>query len=239
MLADPAIVISFFLGAILSTLSIVFWKRIKTSLGNSTAQVDPALESMKRSFDHLPGFASIIDSQMRYCYVSKKLGQQLNVETSTLVGQEVGLRGRNEEFVKRIHEFANSALLEDKFMTRLDFGMGLRVYDVQMNKQSLPGYIVTYSTDVTELIRLEQQVQQDQQLLNSTARLVSLGEIAGGLASEFINRLKPISKSAEQLKHIVDSEDLQDPKTKADLSTGINKILSSAENLSKLSKALK
>ncbi len=114
---------------------------------------------------------------------------------------------------------------------RYVYEKGRCVFDSENNPQYIEGFIL----DITDKKEYEAQLELTKAKSIASAKLASLGEMAGGVAHEINNPLAVISLNASQILELIDDPEIQ----KDELKMFVEKILKTTSRIDRIVKGLK
>ncbi len=103
------------------------------------------------------------------------------------------------------------------------------------DEEQRPLYIEGFILDTTDKKEYEAQLELTKAKSIASAKLASLGEMAGGVAHEINNPLAVISLNASQLAELIEDEDIK----KEDLKGFVEKIIKTTSRIDRIVKGLK
>lgn len=206
---------------------------IKRSIENELAQT---LERDKLSslLNAVPGFVSFIDNELRY-QILNEFGKSYYNEQNIL-GKSVGFLHPESEFVKFVQDFMTSERETSTRELSIEFSGEMKSFVVSIKKIFEPiGGAVIVSVPMDELVSARENLRVQEAKSHYTAKLVSIGEMAAGIAHEINNPLAIIQGSSDQIEKITAKSDV-------DLAKLIEynlKIQKTVGRISKIIKSLK
>lgn len=103
------------------------------------------------------------------------------------------------------------------------------------NSNHAPHSTVSICQDITDWMKLEEEVNQRRVLAIHSNKMISLGEMASGVAHEINNPLTIIQTKAERLKSLITEDTLNIPKIQDDL----NRIQTTVDRIANIIRALR
>lgn len=188
------------LGGFLSRHVHLYRKRITDAfVERDTAARDRAL--LRRVIDSMPALVSLIDRNRNYVILNQPLLDALAASEELVVGKPAGFMRGDDNFVTVLNEFAESGLIEFK-PRRIPIytPQGLRWHLLHMRWIPPSGGYICVSVDVHEAVLLERQNEENKTRLVQSAKMASLGEMAGGISHEINNPLSIIVGRADILQ---------------------------------------
>lgn len=187
-------------------------------------------EKLSGIINTVPGFVGLINKE-GYCYLANQT--TLTVYPGIL-GKKLGTIDPTSEWEKFVQDFMNSDKDYDisEQMTTIT---GTAIYAL-MNVQKMDdGGVIIVSIITTELVEARNKIKEQEIREQYTAKLVSLGEMAAGIAHEVNNPLTIILGSANVLKSVVEDG----PIDKEMVKNLANKIVETTERISKTIRSMK
>ena len=164
-------------------------------------QLHAEQEFARRLVDSFPDLIIVLDTQVRYTFVSPRIQESLGYQPEELLGQGLGERTHPEdrpalldlfeELItgKRSHGIAEYRMQHKQGHWRLFRASASPLFDAQ---GKIAG-VVASSRDITEVERLEQQLIQSE-------KLAAMGQMIAGVAHELNNPLTAILGASELLR---------------------------------------
>ncbi|WPU63838.1 ATP-binding protein [Peredibacter starrii] len=195
------------LGALFVFFTIFYLYQIKIShqyLKDSISnEISNALErdKFKGLINAVPGFVSFIDKNLVYQAIND-FGKNFYQEGS-IVGKTVGFLHPESEFVRFVQSFMLSSKETAISELKIEFNGEPKTFVVSIKKILEPiGGAVIVSVPMDELVEARKNLRAQEAQSHYTAKLVSLGEMAAGIAHEINNPLAIIQGSSDQIEKI-------------------------------------
>lgn len=231
---------AFILGALFVFFTIFYLYQIKIShqyLKDSiTNEITNALErdKFKGLINAVPGFVSFIDKNLVYQAIND-FGKNFYQEGS-IVGKTVGFLHPDSEFVRFVQSFMLSSKETAISELKIDFNGEPKTFVVSIKKILEPiGGAVIVSVPMDELVEARKNLRAQEAQSHYTAKLVSLGEMAAGIAHEINNPLAIIQGSSDQIEKIASRSETEVTR----LLEYNNKIQKTVGRISRIIKSLK
>lgn len=174
---------------------------LKASITN---EITSSLErdKFKGLINAVPGFVSFIDKNLVYQAIND-FGKNFYIEGS-IVGKTVGFLHPDSEFVRFVQSFMLSSKETAISELKIEFHGEPKTFVVSIKKILEPiGGAVIVSVPMDELVEARENLRAQEAKSHYTAKLVSLGEMAAGIAHEINNPLAIIQGSSDQIEKIV------------------------------------
>ncbi|WP_127717660.1 ATP-binding protein [Halobacteriovorax sp. HLS] len=158
----------------------------------SAVEVDSLYENI---FDAVPCTISVVNSEMEYIKVNSTLAQLCDLAPTDFIGNKVGFYTDNKfffNFVKKLFNSSQSSISQEIKSTVNGID---HIFWVSANKINNSQEAVLIGVDITDIKRLEGQVQFNE-------KLTALGEMVAGIIHDIKNPLTVISGSAQMLKRL-------------------------------------
>ncbi|MGE3611026.1 MAG: sensor histidine kinase [Bacteriovoracaceae bacterium] len=146
----------------------------------------------------VPGFVTIIDKDL--CYHSiNDFGRQF-LQDDQIIGKQVGYKGIDSEYYRFVSNFMNGSRNTETREIKIGNELISSPFIVSIKKIFDPvGGAVIISLPMDELVKAREELKNKEAQAHYTAKLVSLGEMAAGIAHEINNPLAIIQGSADQI----------------------------------------
>lgn len=173
---------------------------IRRSIENELAQTLER-DKLQSLLNAVPGFVSFIDNELRY-QVLNEFGKSYYSEKNIL-GKSVGFLHPNSDFVHFVQEFMDSEKSTSTSELSIDFAGEMKAFIVSIKKIFEPiGGAVIVSVPMDELVSARENLRIQEAKSHYTAKLVSIGEMAAGIAHEINNPLAIIQGSSDQIEKL-------------------------------------
>lgn len=194
---------------------------------------------LRRIFDGLPVMISQWDNQFRNIYANQLYTKYYNCKISEMKGMHVQELIGEEFFQKNIkyltavlngqpQKFESEITLPDSSVKTI-----MTNYLPDFYKDHVIGFFVI-TIDITDAKLFEKSQRETEAKLISSAKMSSLGEMAGGIAHEINNPLSIIYGKSGQMKRRISDGQINQEKLTEDLT----KIENMADRISKIIKGL-
>lgn len=223
------------LGAVITFIDVTRSKEAALKAKQSEALLSAVI-------DHTPTAIHVKDVQGRYVLINRQYEAMFNVDRRNIVGlknHEIFPKPLAERFDEEDREVLQSdaPLQREEEVLRSD---GMRHFISNrfplLNDHGWSYAVCGISTDITEKVAIQRQIEEQRAAMAFSSRLVSLGEMAGGIAHEINSPLAIIQMRAEQLADMV-TEDSSTLDRKS--ITEASKVISSTINrISKIIRGL-
>jgi C4-dicarboxylate-specific signal transduction histidine kinase len=166
-------------------------------------------KSLEEFFDVMPAAVIWLDHQLRYKKANRIFAQAMGLEPEALIGREFGFSQfqSGKKIRQFLHELLASPETKQSLETVLEDGYGgLRIFQLHAQKigdLTCPD-IALIAVDVDQQRKTEKLLEAERIRGFHSARLVSLGEMAGGIAHEIKNPLSIISGNIELARREVE-----------------------------------
>lgn len=206
---------------------------LKTSIENELA-LTLEKDKLQSLINAVPGFVSFIDNDLRYKAINE-FGKNYYRE-ELIIGKSVGFLNPEASFPQFIYSFMNSNRETQTMEIDIEINESIKTFIVSAKKIYDPeGGAVIVSVPMDELVEAREYLKIQEAKSQYTAKLVSLGEMAAGIAHEINNPLAIIQGSSDQMERL-----LQRPHS--DISKLIDyniKIQKTVDRISRIIKSLK
>ena len=229
----------------LSLIYIFYLTQLSRSIYLGHSQNFNTLHESKEDFnklsvilENLPGIVSLLDSNLRYLFVSSKVSQIFDgdMKKSKFIGEKLGWSGQNPAFSNLVESFHNSEQTFQRTELLLNTNNGEeKWHEVYLSKKAVEGGILVFSVNIDERIKLLEQLKYEQNIRTESSKLASIGLMAAGIAHEINNPLSVITGKISLINRKIDQESFDLNSLKTDLA----KIESTALKISKIIKGLR
>jgi len=200
-------------------------------------------KSFRAIFDNSPMGITQVDSKLRLISFNSAYMKFLGYSESELKNM-TALDVTHPDDIQKTSEIAKRFPKETGYLNRFErryiHKSGKTVWglvtsrSVQFDKRS-EQYLFSVIEDVTEIREKEAQLNAAQAKLISSAKMASLGEMAGGIAHEINNPLAIIDANIVLLKKQISQGKIDQDK----ISTGLNLIQNTTERMAKIVRGLR
>lgn len=191
-------------------------------------------DKLRSLINTVPGFVSFIDKDLIYRAINE-FGESYYQEQS-IVGKSVGFLHPESDFVKFVQNFMQSSKETSTSEIKIDFRGEPKSFIVSIKKIFDPmGGAVIVSVPMDELVEARENLRAQEAKSHYTAKLVSLGEMAAGIAHEINNPLAIIQGSSDQMEKMINRPDTEITK----LLDYNSKIQKTVGRISRIIKSLK
>lgn len=197
-------------------------------------QINLEREKLQSLINAVPGHVSFIDKELKYIMVNENAKATFGLRN--YLGRSIRADNPDSEFVNFVTEFMNgnkrTAVSELKF--ELNPGKSFSIVSIQKTYEPQGGAVIV-AIPMDELIETRQKMKAQEAKAFYTAKLVSLGEMAAGIAHEINNPLAIIMGSSDQIMR-----NLKRPEPQLDRIAVFNeKIQKTVERISLIIKSLR
>lgn len=195
-------------------------------------------DQMWNFVDTLPGLVSWFDINLNYIGVNKKLAAQLGFHRQEMTGKKLGFQGQGDDaFVKMVRSFHSSSqtidLKEISILQNQKVAHFLSI--LTKNGEGDNVQIGAISLDISAIKNRERELEEQTSRIQENEKLVSLGQMAGGIAHEVNNPLAIIAGKAEALFLKVQKGSIEQDQ----LLKGLEVIQNTSHRISKIIQSLR
>lgn len=180
--------------------------------------------------DAVPGFVGLINKD-GICYMANKTTLSLYPD---IIGKKIGDIDSTSSWEKYVFDFLKSDKTFDVSEQTTSYG-GNTIHALLNGQKVEDGGVVIVSVITTELVEARNKIREQEAQSHYTAKLVSLGEMAAGIAHEINNPLTIIQGYANVMQKLLTSE--SPDKDAVKMVAG--KISDTTERISKTIRSLK
>lgn len=214
----------------------------EAEIENANAKYNAEKErKFEEILNRLPGYVSLFDFDLRYIGVNKLLANFYNLEPENFINSRIGdlVKGNTSiSFIEKINSFLNSNSELCSFDFQIVNDIETRDVIIYVQRIESEKIIFAFGVDVTEKMKMQREIEQKKVLDNHNARIMSLGEMAAGIAHEINNPLAIIKGNAQLLDRcIVDLNSSEFKKKQSRIIEASNRIIKILTNLKLLSKS--
>lgn len=158
--------------------------------------------------DAIPGFVSWVGPDLCYKGINRNLADLLGMTASELLGKRIGFMNPGNAMVQAVEKFVVGPNDDAALEMLVNTPKGPRWHLLVMHKGSFSSderhgnaaetYII--AIDIHDLRMAEHELKEQRTKAEYSAKLASLGEMAGGVAHEINNPLTIIQAIAEELE---------------------------------------
>ena len=198
-------------------------------------RVDKDRGILQTTIDTVPGFIACVGDQLELSGMNKRLREQLARKGQDNRSAHLGGLFSDQTEVNEISRFIAS---NEKLMTRevqLPVHDEVRWHLSCLRKSDDENRMVWIAIDIDHEKKLSLEADQQRAKIQSSAKMSSLGEMAGGIAHEINNPLAIIIGKIEQIRERLENEQFDRAKTKQDLL----KVETTALRIAKIVKGLR
>ncbi len=161
----------------------------------------------KSILNSVPGMVFIFDNELRYRIVTKSGLAFLNSTEDFMLGMPVGKEGlmKFSALVKRF-KISNSPFLQVKM--KLNGANGERWFLISFSQFKENQEIVVVCFDIHDQVLMEDQALEQRGIVENSARMAAIGQVAAGIAHEINNPLAVIISKSQQIKRRVSADQL-------------------------------
>lgn len=185
----------------------------------------------------VPGFVTFIDNKLYYRSIND-FGK--NFLGEDIVGKKLGYKSSNSIYYHFVSDFLNSDKDIETQEIEIEGHDIVSTFIVSIKKIYEPiGGAVIISLPMDELIKARRELKEQEAKVYYSAKLVSLGEMAAGIAHEINNPLAIIQGSSDQILRQLNNPEISIEKIKSSsqkIQNTINRISVIIKNLKSLSR---
>lgn len=192
----------------------------------------------KSILDAVPGMVTIFNSNLNYEIVNKQVTLFTGITDENLIGKKLGYFDHHSVFQDTVEQFHSSELQEDQKKVQLKNQYWEKWFMIAMRKIKQTGQLVVVSIDITEQVMMEEKSLEQRAMVESSARMAAIGELAAGIAHEINNPLGVITLQAEQTMRRA-KQSIQDHELKDRFIMDLTKVHSTAFRIARIVKSLR
>jgi signal transduction histidine kinase len=156
-------------------------------------------EQVGRLLDTVPADVSMVDNKENYLFINKHLLAKLNVAEKEILGKHIGYLNPEQILITELLRFKKSPEKEVISEFEIEHSSAKLWHLVAMNKLD-NGDIIILSFNIQNLKDALNDLEKQKAHLINSARLASIGEMAGGIAHEINNPLAIIAGMTATIK---------------------------------------
>jgi signal transduction histidine kinase len=175
----------------------ISYRNIKRAFKNDL-QISIEKEKLHTLINAVPGHVSFIDKNLHYVMANENA--KANFELKNLINHHIAKENPESDFVRFVTTFMNGNKRTAISEVSIEMNPGNSISMVSIQKIDDPiGGAVIVEIPIDELIDAREKVKEQEAKSFYTAKLVSLGEMAAGIAHEINNPLAIIMASSDQI----------------------------------------
>jgi signal transduction histidine kinase len=214
-------------------------EKAKALAAQMSNDIERKNEELLAAINSYPGMVSWVSRDLKYLGVNFQLAQSFGKSPKDFVGNPIGAfngNGGGDSFRNIVEKAFQSQ--KEHSITEYSFEVGgeEKTFLTSMQTYNHGESIMIVSIDITDNKKLAKEIEDAKAKAEHTARLSSLGEMAGGMAHEINNPLTIIYAKANMLKRQIK------PGVEIDIAKvqeGLDKIEKTADRISKIIKGLR
>ena len=197
-------------------------------------QISIEREKIQTLINAVPGHVRFIDKGLRYVMANENAKATFGLRN--LINHHIAKENPDSAFVSFVTEFmaGNKRTAISEVPIELNPGKSISMVSIQKIDEPIGGAVIV-EIPMDELIEAREKVKEQEAKSFYTAKLVSLGEMAAGIAHEINNPLAIILASSDQIIRNLKSEEPPIEK----IETLTIKIQSTVERISLIIKSLR
>jgi C4-dicarboxylate-specific signal transduction histidine kinase len=166
----------------------------------------------QKFIEQMPGVVSWFDKDLNYVDCNQALLDQSGMRKEDLIGKSVGFRNPQGSFTKALNEFAKDGQSHRIVELRVAFKETTKYFFTLLSRfESLDRLeYIAVSFDITSLKDQERDLERQKIELLHQEKLISLGELASGIAHEINNPLSIIIGKVDILSKAFQSSPVED-----------------------------
>jgi len=202
---------------------------------------DEKEKQFEEILNRLPGYVSWFDYDLNYLGVNKLLAGFYGIDPHKFIHSKIGEVVKDENYLifkNKIVDFLESKNELCSFDHVITNNMDKREVIVYVQKIESENIIFCYGIDVAEKMKMQREIEQQKIVESHNARIMSLGEMAAGIAHEINNPLAIIKGNAQLLDRFIrDSNTEEFLKKQSKILNATDRIIKIISNLKLLSKS--
>lgn len=176
-------------------------------MGRPTTFDSESQELFESMLDTIPGYVSWLSSDLTYLGVNRAVSETFGVAPGDFQGKPLGFLLQEEySFAHHARKFFRSDKSSDSFEVSMLLGEKKVWQLVQAKKYKNGTEAIFIGIDITEKKRMEQALEDEQNLRIQAAKMASLGEMAASIAHEINSPLTVIQGNAELVETFIDDK---------------------------------
>jgi signal transduction histidine kinase len=170
-------------------------------------------DELQSLFDAIPADVSLIDQDGKYLYVNSHLTQNINIAADQIIGKEMGFKNPKDPLVTLVKEFKYSGNIEKVNELELTMPTGDKYWYLVSLKRLKNNNIIVISYNIDDHKNAIKEIDMQKTIVSQSARMASIGEMAGGIAHEINNPLSIIAGMNKILRKHFEQHQITAPAT--------------------------
>jgi signal transduction histidine kinase len=168
-------------------------------------------EQIGRLLDTIPADVSMLDQNENYLFLNKHLLAKLNIIEKDILGKHIGYQDSSQILIQELLRFKQTPDKEVILEMEIEHNSSKNWHLVAMNKLD-NGDIIILSFNIQNLKNALNELEKQKAHLINSARLASIGEMAGGIAHEVNNPLAIIAGMTSTIKRELHKNNISSPR---------------------------
>jgi signal transduction histidine kinase len=208
-----AIFNTFNIGVYYLTLHSLLKMMYRDSINNIISEeiLQKKNNELQSLFDAIPADVSLIGHDGKYIYINSHLTQNLNLSAANIIGKDLGFRNPNDPLVGMVNDFRDSGNIEKVNELELIMPTGDKYWYLVSLKKLQNRNIIIISYNINDHKNAIKEIDMQKSIVSQSARLASIGEMAGGIAHEINNPLSIIAGMNKILRKHFDQQQITAP----------------------------
>lgn len=178
---------------------------------------DKNLLLLQTCLDGSPGFIACVDENLHYVAMNKHLKEFLDIGPEGFAQVPLGHFKLDSVWMDHVKDSIAANRTQMTEQVEMNIWGTSRWHLLSVNKSVENGLIVFISIDIHDEKMLELKAQQQRVLMETSAKMAALGEMAGGIAHEINNPLQIISGKSSLMVRRLKTEAIDIKKYEPDL----------------------
>jgi signal transduction histidine kinase len=168
-------------------------------------------DELQSLFDAIPADVSLISNEGKYLYINSHLTQNINLAAVDIIGKELGFKNLDDPLVNLVKDFRDSGAIEKVNELELTMPTGDKYWYLVSLKKLRNKNIIIISYNINDHKNAIKEIDLQKSIVYQSARLASIGEMAGGIAHEVNNPLSIIAGMSKVLRKHFDQNQISIP----------------------------